>query len=269
MPGIDFVGRIVKAADGLSLKEGDLIFGAAGVTPVAGGALAEYAVASKNSVAAVPDGVEPISTAGIAIAGITAYQSIVPFVKEGANLLINGGSGGTGVFGIQFAKAVGCYVTTTCSTANVELCKSLGADEVIDYKQQDIVAALSSSKRKYDHVVDNVSHDPKLYLRCHEYTTRDAIFVEVGGEASFKHGLNFVKSRALPGFLGGGRRQIKAFVPVHKSEDFHQTGQWIQSGKVRPIVDSQFAFEDVPKAFEKLKTGRAKGKIVVAINADS
>lgn len=262
-PSTDIVGRVVKPADGSSLKEGQLIFGAAGVGLVAGGALAEYAVANKNSIAAVPEGVDPILTAGIAVAGITAYQSIMPYVQKDSHVFINGGSGGTGIFGTQFAKAAGCHVTTVCSTANVELCKQLGADEVIDYKQQDVLATLLSG-RKYDHIVDNVNQDPNLYLKCHEFTTPKAVFIEVGAEFSLRHTMNMMKAR-MPRLLGGGKRPIKYLMPVRKSEDLQQIGQWIQEGKVKPIIDSRFAFEDAPKAFEKLKTGRARGKVVVEV----
>jgi len=138
-PGIDFVGRIVTSAQGSSLKPGQLAFGAAGASPIAGGALAEFALVGVNAAVALPEGVDPIDVATVGVAGLTAYQSIVPKVKEGDRIFINGGSGGTGVFGIQFAKAVGCHVTTTCSTPNVEFCKSLGADEVVDYKRGSVL----------------------------------------------------------------------------------------------------------------------------------
>jgi NADPH:quinone reductase-like Zn-dependent oxidoreductase len=268
-PGIDFAGCIVTPASGSSLKRGQLFFGVAGVTYLAGGALSEFALTEKASAVALPDGVDPIDAATIGVAGLTAYQTIVPNVKKGDKVFINGGSGGTGVFGIQIAKAVGCYVATTCSTANVELCKSLGADEVVDYKKQSVVEALKASGHRYDHVVDNVGADTTLYWRCHEYTTPRAVYVMVAGTPSLGFAAAVLKMKLWPGFLGGGKRKYESFFAKPKCEDLEQIGTWMKEGKVKPIIDQKFPFEKAPKAFEKLKTGRARGKIVVDIASET
>lgn len=146
-PAMDFAGRIVEPASGSSLEPGQLVFGQV-ATSLIGGALAEYAIAKKEGVTPLPEGVSPTIGASVAVVGLTAYQSISPYVKEGSNIFINGGSGGTGVYGIQIAKLRECHVTTSCSTGNVELCKSLGADEVIDYKKEDVLETLVKSGRK-------------------------------------------------------------------------------------------------------------------------
>ncbi|KAK4954107.1 hypothetical protein LTR66_013576 [Elasticomyces elasticus] len=268
-PGIDFAGCIVTPATGSSLKRGQLVFGVAGTTPFAGGALSEFTLAEKEGTVALPNGVDPIDAATIGIAGLTAYQSIVPKVKKGDKVFINGGSGGTGVFGIQIAKAIGCHVTTTCSTANVELCRSLGADDILDYKNESVVEALKASKHKFDHVVDNVGADPKLYWRCHEYTEPQAVYVMVGGTPSFGFVVDMLKIMLWPGFLGGGKRKHVGFFAKPKSEELKQIGAWMKEGKVKAIIDQRFPFEQAPKAFEKLKTGRAKGKIVIDVASDT
>lgn len=268
-PGIDFVGCVVKAGEGSLFKEGALVFGCAGTTPFAAGALAEFALTEKESTAAVPEGVNPIDAATVGVAGLTAYQSIVPHVKKGDKIFINGGSGGTGVFGIQIAKAVGCHVTTTCSTPNVELCKSIGADEVIDYRTSNVVDALKASGNKFDHVVDNVGGNRDLYWHCHEYTNPGALYLVVGGAPSLKYLANSIKARFLPGFLGGGKRKITGFFLKPKRADFEQVGAWLRGGKLKAVIDSKFAFEDAPKAFEKLKTGRARGKIVIDVASET
>lgn len=266
-PCIDFCGKVVEPADGSSVKPGQWVFGAASVH-LLGGALAQFIIAKQEEVAILPDGLDPKWAAGICIAGLTAYQTIVPYCKEGSNLFINGGSGGTGVFGIQIAKAIGCHVTTTCSTANVELCKSLGADEVIDYKTQDILEVLKSSGRKYDRVVDNVGHDAKLYWKAHEYTSAKTPYTTVGGIMTFSFFMEAVAMRLLPSFLGGGQRKIVEYMTQRNTEDLSQVGMWMKDGKVKPITDSVFQFEDAIPAFEKLKTGRAKGKIIVVVSPD-
>lgn len=264
-PGIDFAGSVVTPADGSSLQPGQLVFGACGSSPLAGGALAEFATANIPNVVALPDGVSTIDAATIGVAGMTAYQSIVPKVKKGDKVFINGGSGGTGCFGIQFAKAVGCYVTTTCSTTNVALCKSLGADEVIDYKKQSVIEALKAGGQRFDHAVDNVGKDKELYWASHEYMRPGAACVVVGGEPTFAAIADLLKRKIVPGFLGGIKGKVEGFWPQSKLEDLEQIVNWMKEGKVRAVIDQTFPFEEAPKALEKLKTGRAKGKIVVEV----
>lgn len=266
-PLMDFAGQIVQPADASPLQPGQIVFGACG-DGIAGGALAEYATALPKAVAPVPHGVSPVHAASVCVAGLSAYQTIVPYVKEGSNVFINGGSGGTGVYGIQIAKAKGCHVTTTCSTPNVELCKSLGADEVIDYKKNDVLQSLKASGKHFDHVVDNVGADLSLYWKCHEYTRPGAIFVAVGAQMTLKFLVEAVAARVWPAFLGGGRRKLQGFFAEPRSEQLTQIATWMQEGKVKAVIDQQFKFEDAPKAFSKLKTGRAKGKIVVEVAPD-
>ncbi|USW49442.1 Putative GroES-like superfamily, polyketide synthase, enoylreductase domain-containing protein [Septoria linicola] len=268
-PALDFAGRIVMPADGSSLKPGQLVFGNAGPGGIMGGALGEYAIAWSKSVAVLPDGISPVFAASAPICGITAYQSIIPYVNSGSSVFINGGSGGTGVFGIQVAKAAGAYVTTTCSTTNVELCKSLGADEVIDYRKSNVLQSLTASGRKYDHIVDNVGSSPELYWKAHTYSTKCATFVTVGAQISLAGIWNTIAMRVWPGFLGGGQRKISMLLADVNTKDLSQLGQWMREGQIKPVIDSQFAFEDAPKAYEKLKTGRAKGKIVVKVSDDA
>lgn len=173
------------------------------------------------------------------------------------------------MFGIQIAKAVGCHVTTSCSTGNVELCKSLGAEEVVDYKKDGVVEALIRSRVKFDHIVDNVGSDPELYWRCHEFSKEGALYVMVGHSPSFGAISEGFKRKILPASMGGLKRKFTGFWPKPKVEDLELIGKWMAEGKIRAVVDQKFAFEDAPKAFEKLKTGRARGKIVVDIASET
>jgi NADPH:quinone reductase-like Zn-dependent oxidoreductase len=268
-PGIDFAGSIVRPAPRSPLKAGQLVFGCSGSSPLAGGALAEFAVSGINCTVALPDDIDPIHAATVGVAALTAYQSIVPRVKKGDRIFINGGSGGTGVFGIQFAKAVGCQVTTTCSTTNVELCKSLGADKVVDYKKENVLNALNASGHKFDHAVDNVGTDRELVWHCHEFMQSGAVYVMVGGEPSLGNLTDSLKRKVWPGFLGGMKGKVVGFWPQQKSEDLQQIGEWMSTGKVKSVVDQKFSFEQAPQAFEKLRTGRARGKIVIDVASET
>ena len=147
----------------------------------------------------------------------------------------------------------------------MELCKSLGADEVIDYSKGSVIEALKTM-RKFDHVVDNVGSNLNLYWHCHEYTQPKAKYIMVAGAPSLSHMSEMFKAKRLPGFLGGGRRQISGFWPNPSQEDWQQIATWMKEGKVKPIIDEKFAFEDAPAAFRKLKTGRARGKIIVQVS---
>ena len=267
-PGLDFAGRILEAASGSKLKKGQLVFGCAGLSPLAGAAFADQAIAKDEAVAPVPDGVSASDASTIGVAGLTAYQTIVPHVKQGDRIFINGGSGGTGVFGIQIAKVKGCHVTTTCSTGNVELCKSIGADEVIDYKTSPLLETLKKQK-PFDHVVDNVGGDTGLYFEAHHWTTPTAKFINVAGMPTVRHFANTAKIRLWPSFLGGGKRKYMGFFAQPRPDELAQIATWMKEGKVKAIVDSKFAMEQAPAAMARLKTGRSKGKVMVEVQPEA
>jgi NADPH:quinone reductase-like Zn-dependent oxidoreductase len=284
-PGIDFAGRIVTPAPGSSLKPGQFVFGAAEINAFAGGALREYAASNVKGVAPAPEGMSAKDLATICVAGETAYQSILPHVKAGDKIFvsttcgykadhtlivaqINGGSGGVGVFGIQIAKIAGCKVTTSCSTANVDLCKSLGADHVIDYRTENLVEALKKTG-PYDHVVDNVGADWSLVWKAHEYTKPSAKLVGVGAELSLAILPRMLRLKLVPGFLGGAKRQHVGIFAEPRVSEMVEIANWMKEGKIKPMIDSEYAFEQTPEAFRKQKTGRARGKVVIEVGGEN
>jgi NADPH:quinone reductase-like Zn-dependent oxidoreductase len=264
-PGNDFAGYIVEPAPGSGLKSGQLVFGGAGTNFMYGGAMSEYEVASINNVVPVPAGLSAIDAAGITIAGLTAYQSILPYSKPGSRVFLNGGSGGVGSFGIQIAKAGERHVTVSCSTANIQHCKSLGADEVIDYKTQNVLQALKDSPYKYDLVADYVGNDHNLFWEADQYTNPSAKFVTV----AVSHHLSCVRfitaAQYMPRFLSGAKRQHLTGFGTPNREHLTQIAQWMVEGKVKSVIDSKHKFEDVKEAYQRLKTGRARGKVIVNV----
>ncbi|KAE9372833.1 putative zinc-type alcohol dehydrogenase-like protein C16A3.02c [Stipitochalara longipes BDJ] len=265
-PGLDFAGQIITSGTESPFKADQLVFGVPSKWVFNSlGSLCEYTLADNDAILAIPDGVSLVDAAALPVTGLTAYQSVALRVKNGDKIFINGGSGGVGVLGIQMAKLLGCYVATSCSTANVELCKSLGADEVIDYKKGSVLEALTASGRKYDHVVDNVGNDWGLFWGCHNYTTPDAVFIRITLDMTLENGLNLLRKKAVPAMLGGAKRKGELFWPDAKLEDLSQVIEWVKEGKVRVVIDQKFLFEQAPEAFAKLKTGRAKGKIMVDV----
>ncbi|KAK7754972.1 hypothetical protein SLS62_003056 [Diatrype stigma] len=293
-PGLDFSGVVAAVAAGAEegdYKVGDRVFGR--LDPTRFGALGEYVVADREGLAKIPSSsleeqqqLQAYSCIGTA--GLTAYQCIAPNVTPGRGdrVFINGGSGGTGTFGIQIAKkALGCYVVASCSTANVELCRRLGADFVIDYKTQDVTAVLrelasappggdgSSSGGKFKLVVDNVGLSPAdLYTAADDFLdAATGKFVQVAGGFTLTDAKAMLSRSLLPGFLGGGRRSFSYLMVKNRRADLERLGAWVAEGKIEAVIDGDGAddgdkvFDNAVVAFRKLKTGRVKGKVVVRV----
>jgi len=290
-PGSDFAGVVVAAKDRSAagegeggFREGQLVFGRFS-QPVKQGTMQEYIMVSRSQLVHVPEGVDPVDAAGVGVAGLTAYQCIQPFVHPGQKdrVFINGGSGGTGVWGIQIAKALGCHVTTSCSGANAELCKNLGADEVIDYRTTNVVDALKKAashptsdseagsgpggEQKFDLVVDNVGSTGALYWQGHRYMSEGARYVQIGVEPSSF--LDLVMKMIWPGFLGGGKRKFEMLMVKDNTQQMAQIADWMRQGKVKTVFHegSALSIEEGARAFEILKTHRARGKLVIKMSS--
>lgn len=264
-PGLDFAGTVVESTLP-HLKPGEPVFGK--TEPPVFGSVAEYCVVGKQGCIPVPDGVKLEDAATVGVCGLTAYQTLAPFLKDklsGAKVLLNGGSGGVGTYQIQIAKALGCHVTAVCSGANVELCKFLGADEVLDYRTTDIVAHLSRQGTQYDHIVDNVFNSADLYWNCHKYLKPGCQYVTIAGSADFATIKNIFSIFLWPSFLGGGQRKFGFVAANSDVQQYEQIAKWMKEGKVKPVIEQVFAMDDVAKAYERLKTGRTRGKLVIKV----
>ena len=274
-PAMDFAGRDdatgpnSKKAASPDLTPGQLVFGRLD-GPSKFGSLAEYTIAPRRGCVALPPGVNPIDAAAAASVAFTAYRSIVPKIKgnAGERVFLNGGSGGCGTFGIQIAKVLGCHVTTSCSTKNVDLCRSLGADVVIDHKKANVIAELKKMK-PFNLLVDYVGLPEDLYWAAPKFTTPSAPYVQVGALAvspGFILG-NLFKTY-WPSWLGGGKRPWEFMHIVSNVPEFTILGQWLQEGKLRTVIDEVYGMDDKGpvKAFQKLRTGHARGKVVVKID---
>lgn len=262
-PGMDFCGRVIATGSSVTrFTTGQLVFGCAS-RPVKFGSLAECLSISADLIAAVPEGVSPDQAAGIGIAGQTALQSLDGYVKAGDKVFVNGGSGGCGQFAIQIAKGMGCHVTATCSTRNVELCRGLGADEVIDYTaEKDLSATLRERGVIFDIILDHVGLPYDLYFQCHHFLRPGGVFLQVGGHNIMD---THVARVGWPSFLGGGKRKYKIFFFANTQAHVVAIGEMLQKGTLKVQVDSEYEFEDAVKAFEKLRSGRARGKVLVHV----
>jgi alkaline phosphatase D len=189
----------------------------------------------------------------------------VPNVKPGDKVFINGGSGGTGTFGIQIAKLKGCHVTASCSTPNIQLCRDLGADEVIDYRTTNVSQDLKSRGQQFTLVVDNVGEPHDLYKASNWFLKEGGKYVQIAVPQSFSGIFGLLSRMWQPAFLGGGTRELVVLMAKDNKNDLEQIGEWMKEGKVRAVIESTYALEDAAKAYERLKTGRTRGKLVVHV----
>jgi NADPH:quinone reductase-like Zn-dependent oxidoreductase len=257
--GVDFAGTVEAVGKNVTkFKPGDEVFG--GRT----GAFAEYVcVRESRAVALKPASVPFEQAASVPIAGITALQALRDKgqVQAGQKVLINGASGGVGTFAVQIAKSYGAEVTGVCSTRNLDLVRSLGADHVIDYTKEDFTKA----KQLYDLVVDNVGNRP--LLECRRVLKPNGIFVLVGGGGPKEQGLigpmaKPIKAMLLSPFVS---QKIMMILAQLNHDDLAFLADLMQSGKVKPVIDRTYKLSEVPEAILYLEEGHARGKVVISV----
>lgn len=184
-------------------------------------------------------------------------------------MFINGGSGGTGTYGIQIAKALGCTVTTTCSGPNVELCKNLGADEVIDYRSEDLIASLkqhhSNKDDQFDLLIDNVD-TPAVYYNSETYLKPEGRYIGIAGSISLSSVISQLTILCLPSWLGGGKRKSQFLIRKSSVEDYTKLIDLMKDGKVKAQIEKEYTLDEAGEAIARLKTGRTVGKLVVAVS---
>jgi NADPH:quinone reductase-like Zn-dependent oxidoreductase len=255
--GVDVAGRVEAIGNNVTqFKTGDEVFG------VCRGAFAEYTCTSQSAVAMKPPNVTFEQAASVPIAALTALQGLrnKGRIQAGQKVLINGAAGGVGIFAVQIAKSFGADVTGVCSTRNVEMVRSIGADQVIDYTQEDF----TKGGQRYDVILDCVSN--YSLSACRRVLSSKGTYIIVGGPSG----------RWMIDFLG---RLIKALVmswfvsqklvmlPVRQSqEDLTILHDLMKGGKVTPVIDRCYKLSEVPEAIRYLEGGHARGKVVVTVS---
>jgi NADPH:quinone reductase-like Zn-dependent oxidoreductase len=252
--GVDFAGTVEAVGNSVTrFKPGDAVFG--GKT----GAFAEYvAVGENRALALKPDNMTFEQAASVPIAAVTALQALRDkgHLKPGQKVLINGASGGVGTFAVQIAKSFGAQVTGVCSTRNLEMVQSIGADHVIDYKREDY----TKSGERYDLIIDMVGNHSLLQNR--QALTPEGILVMIGGPSDGLLGplMNPVKALILSPFVS---QKFVMFVAQLNKEDLAILADLMQTGKVTPVIDRRYELSDVPAAIRYSEEGHARGKILI------
>lgn len=258
--GVDFSGTVVAVGkDVTRYKPGDEIFGGRS------GALAEYVTVNESgSVAHKPPNITHTQAAGTYVAALTALQALRDraAVKPGQRVLINGASGGVGTFAVQIAKSLGAEVTGVCSTRNVELVRSLGADHVIDYTAEDF----TQNDARYDVIMDNVVNRPIRDIR-RVLVPQGKYLVIGGGGPDANPWVGAFKAPVKAWFVSLFVDQDLAFFLSHASAaDIAAVAGLIEAGRVMPVVDREYPLAQVGDAMRYLETGRARGKVVVTMD---
>ena len=252
--GVDFAGTVEAVGRNVKrFKPGDEVFGGTS------GAFAEYVtVREDRALALKPANMTFEQSASVPIAGITALQALRDKGKiaPGKKVLINGASGGVGTFAVQIAKSFGAEVTGVCSTRNVEMVRSIGADHVIDYTQEDY----TRSGQRYDLIIDNVGNHSLSANR--RVLNSDGIFVIVGGPKGnwLKPLMNPIKALVFSPFVG---QEFVMILAKLRKDDLAILSDLMQAGKVTPVIDRRYRLSEVPAAIRYSEEGHARGKIVI------
>lgn len=253
--GVDFAGTVEAVGkDVTRFKPGDEVFGGAD------GAFAEYVTVRGNgSVALKPPNISFEQAAAVPVAAVTALQALRDQgkVKAGQKVLINGASGGVGTFAVQIAKALGAEVTGVCSTRNLALVQSIGADHVIDYTREDF----THGSQQYDLIIDNVgSHSASEYRRV---LKSNGTLVIVGGssDGQWLGGMSgAINAKLLAPFVS---QNMSFFLAKLNHEDLDYLRTLMQDGKITPVIDRRYKLDEVPEAIKYLEAGHARGKVVI------
>ena len=255
IPGLDIAGQVDAVGRNVrQLRPGDEVFG------WCKGAFAEYACAAGSDLLPKPTNLTSEQSAAVGDSAFTALAAVRDQgkVQPGHRVLINGASGGVGTFAVQIAKSFGASVTGVCSTTNVDLVRSLGADQVIDYTREDFVQI----GERYDVMLDLVGS--RSLSECRRALTRRGTYVIVGVKDMGRWlglGRQF-KALLLSPFVG---QRMRVFVMRHNREDLAALKELVEAGKLVPVIDRHYAFSDVPEALRYQGEGHARGKVVIAL----
>jgi NADPH:quinone reductase-like Zn-dependent oxidoreductase len=254
--GRDLAGRVERVGKNVAaFRPGDHVFG------TCDGSFAELARAREQTLAPMPANLSFEQAAAVPTSGCTALKAVrdAGSLQPGQTVLVVGAAGGVGSFAVQIARSLGGVVTGVCSTSKVELVRSIGAEEVVDYTSDDF----TDGRRAYDLIVDTAGNRPLSQLR-RALTTKGTLVI-VGGEGGGRwfggigRGL---RAAMLSAFVG---QTFRAPVAVARSEGLNFLAQLLEAGDVEPVVDRTYALADAPEALRQLEQGHARGKTVIRV----
>ena len=256
IPGRDLAGVVAAVGtDVTALRPGDEVFGWS-----TAGTLAEYACVPADNLVSAPADLSIVEAAAVPTSALTALQALrkIANVRPRQTVLVTGASGGVGSFAVQIAKAFGAEVTGICSTRNVELVRSLGADHVVDYTRIDFTRA----GKRYDVILDNVEAQPLAAVRRALTPTGTLIPNSGHGGRWFGPLGRIVKALVLSGFT---RQRLRPFTSVEKREDLLTLADLLTTGQVTPVLDRTYPLDEAADALRYVAAGHTRGKVVITV----
>lgn len=254
--GADVAGRVVEVGSGVEgLRPGDEVYG--DLSGDGFGGFAQFVLAREQALALKPPGISFEQAAAVPLAAVTALQGMRDHgkIQPGQQVLVNGASGGVGTFAVQLARHFGAQVTAVCSTRNVGLVRSLGAERVIDYTREDF----TKNGQRYDLIF--AAHGDSSILGYRRALRPGGRYINAGGSSS-----QMYQALLLGPLLSlAGNRKLGSFVSKPHREDLQLLGQLLQDGKLRPVIDRRYPLDDVPEALRYLEQGHARGKVVITV----
>ena len=250
VPGYDVAGRVEAIGKNAKrFQPGDEIYGSFAHT------CAEFVCASEDKLEHKPANLTLEQAAAVPTSAIAALHGIrdAGKVKPGQKVLINGASGGVGTFAVQIAKAYGAEVTGVCSTRNVDMVRSIGADHVIDYTQEDF----TQGGPRYDLILDQVANHP--LSACRRALTPKGVHIPNSGHRGMPY---ILKATFVSMFV---RQQGSTYMATPKPGDLVELRELIEAGKVTPVVDKTYVLSEFTEAMRYLNEGHAQGKVVISV----
>jgi NADPH:quinone reductase-like Zn-dependent oxidoreductase len=252
--GTDIAGRVEAVAKNVTqFKPGDEVFG------VCMGGFAEYAIAREDRLALKPANSSFEQAAAVPVAGFTALQALRDHgnIQSGQKVLVNGAGGGVGTFAVQIAKSYGTEVTAVTSTRNLDMVRSIGADQVIDYTKEDF----TKPGHHYHLICDNAAnHSISDYRRA---LNPNGTCVIVGLKDKIVPRLLYFA--VLGRLMSRGDKKIRFFVAKSNQKDLVFLKQLLETGKVRPVIDRRYPLSETAEAVRYLEEGHARGKVIITI----
>lgn len=256
IPGRDVAGVVEAVGPAVTdLEPGDEVFGWSTT-----GTLAQQACVPADRLVRKPDRLTMAQAATVPTSALTALQALrdIANVQPGQTVLVTGASGGVGSFAVQIAKAFGAEVTGVCSTRNVDLVRSLGADHVVDYTRTDF----TRTEKRYDVILDNVEAQPLADVR-RALTPAGTLIPNSGRGGRWLGPLGrIVKARVLSGFT---RQQLKPFLSVGKRQDLLTLADLLATGQVTPVIDRTYPLDEAADALRYVAAGHTRGKVVITV----
>jgi NADPH:quinone reductase-like Zn-dependent oxidoreductase len=255
VPGFDVAGEVESVGAKVTmLRPGEEVFG------VANGTCAEYARAAEDKLAAKPADVTFEEAAAIPTSGLAALHGLrdAGKLRSGQRVLVNGASGSVGTFAVQIAKAFGAEVTGVCSTRNVQLVRSIGADHVIDYTREDF----TQGGPRYDLIFDCVENRSLSEVRRALRLGRTLVLNSGTGAQGLRMLVRLVRPLLLSPFAG---HKMRRYLSRPNHADLAILNTLVEQGKLGPVIDRTYPLAETPAALRHIATGHARGKVVIAI----